>query len=519
MSTTRASFLVLAVAAVCVAGPAAEEKKEKKGRGTFTVGKETTHVTGPLDKDGYPDYAAALNERLREGVTPDNNANVLLWKAIGPRPEGRALPPELFRMLGVEPPPEKGDYFIGLSRYVEEHLKLDPRKATVGLEEQLGHACERPWTAKEQPHLAAWLKANEKPLALAVEASRRPHYFWPLRGTLLSALLPGVSKCRELTNALAARALLRVAEGDADGAWQDLLACHRLGRLVGRGGTLIEALVGMAIDGLAARADLAFLAHGKLDAKRLTACLRDLEKLPPLPAVADKLDLIERFSTLETALLIDRHGARYLEGLTADRPKEPDPVVERALQGIAWDGALRNINLWYDRVVAAVREPDRPAREKKLADIEAELKAMKARLTAEGALARMLGDASADARGKVIGEVVLGLMAPAFRKVQSAADRAGQTQDNLQVAFALAAHRAEHGRYPKELDALAPAYLARVPPDLFSGKPLIYRPGEGGYLLYSVGPNGKDEGGRGPKDEPPGDDLAVRMPPTEPRRE
>src|SRR5262249_58284858 len=82
----------------------------------------------------------------------------------------------------------------------------------------------------------------------------------------------------------------------------------------------------------------------------------------------------------------------------------------------------------------------------------------------------------------------------------------------------LAGYGAEQGRYPKELEALAPAHLARVPQDLFSGKPLIYRPGETGYLLYSVGPNGKDEGGRGPEDEPSGDDLAVRMPPPEPRR-
>ena len=57
-------------------------------RSTFTVGTETTYVTGPLDKQGYVDYVAALNERLREGITPENNANVLIWQALGPRPEG-----------------------------------------------------------------------------------------------------------------------------------------------------------------------------------------------------------------------------------------------------------------------------------------------------------------------------------------------------------------------------------------------------------------------------------------------
>jgi hypothetical protein len=65
---------------------------------------------------------------------------------------------------------------------------------------------------------------------------------------------------------------------------------------------------------------------------------------------------------------------------------------------------------------------------------------------------------------------------------------------------------------------LAPKYLKRIPSDLFSGQALIYRPNEDGYLLYSVGVNGKDEDGRGHDDEPAGDDLSVRIPLPELRR-
>jgi len=91
-------------------------------------------------------------------------------------------------------------------------------------------------------------------------------------------------------------------------------------------------------------------------------------------------------------------------------------------------------------------------------------------------------------------------------------------QRNLQVAFALAAYQREHGRYPKTLAALAPRYIAEVPLDLFSDRALIYRPSGNGYLLYSVGPNGKDEDGRDFESDPPGDDLSVRMPLPKPRQ-
>ena len=65
---------------------------------------------------------------------------------------------------------------------------------------------------------------------------------------------------------------------------------------------------------------------------------------------------------------------------------------------------------------------------------------------------------------------------------------------------------------PREIGRTGPQVPGGVPGDLFSGKALVYRPTENGYLLYSVGVNGKDDGGRSADDEPPGDDLHVRMP-------
>src|ERR1700731_3558074 len=61
------------------------------GLGRFTVGKETSYVTSPVDKNGYVDYVTALNDRLSEGVTPNNNANVVIWRMLGPHPEGGTM--------------------------------------------------------------------------------------------------------------------------------------------------------------------------------------------------------------------------------------------------------------------------------------------------------------------------------------------------------------------------------------------------------------------------------------------
>jgi hypothetical protein len=497
---------------------AAESKPTPK----FPVGKETTYVTGPLNKEGYIDYEAALNDRLGKGVTPEKNANVLLWKALGPTPEGgRGMPAEFFKRLGIKEPPRGGAYFIGLVAYLKDHLKLDRAKWDA-IEDQRSRAGQRPWTAKDYPHVAGWLKANAKPLAVAVEATRRPAYFNPLvshraekgPGGLIGALLPSVQKCREIASALTARALLRVGEGKFDAAWQDLLACHRLARHVGRGATLIEALVGMALEQVASNADLAYLERAKLTPGQVRDRLKDLQALPPLPPLADKIALGERFMFLDSVQMLRRGGPGVLESMAGGGPaRKPDAKELRAMGKIDWRPALRNGNRWYDRLAAALRVKGRARRQKELDRIEADLRALKDATGRSADLARLgLWEGAPDKVGKTIGDILIALLMPAVRKVQDAYDRSEQVQRNLHVAFALAVYQREHGRYPAKLDDLAPRYLASVPNDIFSGKALIYRPAKGGYLLYSVGVNGKDEGGRWYDDDPPGDDPRVRMP-------
>jgi hypothetical protein len=489
----------------------------------FPVGKATTYVTEPLDEDGRIDYAGALNERLSEDVTPRNNANVLLWKAFGPHPEGATMPEEFFQWLGIEPLPEQGDYFIPLRRYLREQGKQEPVRDANAPYEKLSHCTQNLWKASEHKDIAAWLKANEKPLALVLEASKRSHYFspWTPKRTekgpspLFNALLPGVQACRELAQALTARAMLRLGEGRFDEAWQDLLACHRLGRLLSHGGSMVEFLVALALDTVAGKADLAFLVRAPWKGDRIQNCLRDLQQLPPMAPLADKVDSGERFMILDTVTMIDRYGPESLESLSrAASPKEPSFFSKLFHASIDWEPALSKINRWYDRIAKALRNPNRDAREKELKQIEADLKELKyeCEISVTDKLYLFIAPDSARIRGELIGKILIGLMMPALSKVQSASDRCEQQQNNLYLAFALAAYQRDHGHYPKKLDDLTPKYLDNIPIDLFSGEPLVYRPSKNGYLLYSVGVNGRDEAGLGPEDEPPGDDLTVRMP-------
>ena len=65
------------------------------------------------------------------------------------------------------------------------------------------------------------------------------------------------------------------------------------------------------------------------------------------------------------------------------------------------------------------------------------------------------------------------------------------------TACALERHWLAHGNYPEHLAELVPSYLDKVPLDIIDGQPLRYRrTDDGKFVLYSIGLDGKDDGGK-----------------------
>jgi len=64
------------------------------------------------------------------------------------------------------------------------------------------------------------------------------------------------------------------------------------------------------------------------------------------------------------------------------------------------------------------------------------------------------------------------------------------------MTIALKRYQLEHGGYPPDLNSLVPEFVPSVPRDPVDGQPLRYRLNtDGTFTLYSIGENGKDDGG------------------------
>ncbi len=96
---------------------------------------------------------------------------------------------------------------------------------------------------------------------------------------------------------------------------------------------------------------------------------------------------------------------------------------------------------------------------------------------------------------------------------QELSDHTEMRRRLLITAIALARFRQQTGAFPESLQSMIPTYLTEVPLDLYSGLlPIYVKSPEDGYLLYSIGADGIDSGGRMRTKEVNSDDIAVRVP-------
>lgn len=443
----------------------------------FSVSKETTYYTTPVRSDGTIDYVEALNARLAAGVTPQNNAAIPLLEAMAEAAVGRVEHYNKVRArLGMAalPAPKAG-------AAAPAPAFNGPQPANFDLSQ---HGT---WTADKAPDVAKWLKSLDARLNLLVDASRRDRYHMPLvreneRDFMVLVLLPHLGETRTLASALKARALLALGNEDFGAFRRDAIAIVRLGRVMTRGATVIEWLVAANIEAMGLDAISLSASGGWLSAAQVKQLQADLGAAPPDVSMSDVFDLDERGFPLEMLQACAAHGMgewrRALEGTQVNIPAPADAGNKD------WDAAMRHVNAWYDRAGAVRRKLTFPARLAAANELDAEL----------AELAAKAGKGKQGVTIEALEDRLLVEMSSALGRAMAMETRLLVDRNLTDVALALSAFRAASGEYPGDLAELKPAYLKAVPVDQFTDRPLVYHVEGGGYVLKSLGANGKDDG-------------------------
>lgn len=311
-------------------------------------------------------------------------------------------------------------------------------------------------------------------------AMGRPHARFPIRyEDHVGALLPHLSVLRTFARIAALRALAALSENRAEAAKDDLLLGLRLAESVDGEPLLISKLVTLAqIEVL-----MPVLWEG------LTRQQWDEAQLAAIESALARFDFVTGFQrairgerSIFTFGVIEalRKQPRLLDALTGGSDGNAVTfLLWRLLPGGWLDYNKAYIGQLYQRLIETADPVARRFSPEKASALEKEF---------ETHVARSRWNPN---------RMMAAMLFPSVSKVQERCAAMQATLDLARVATALERHRLKHRTLPETLDALAPAFLSRVPHDVITGAPLKYQRGElSGFTLYAVGWNGTDDGGQ-----------------------
>jgi hypothetical protein len=319
---------------------------------------------------------------------------------------------------------------------------------------------------------AAAVAANAEALATLRSGFSQDYQNPSRRG--FEALFPELAKFRNLARLLNAEGQVRETKGDFAGAAQSRLDSMQFGSELPRGGNLISALVGIACEKIGMRPLWALV--DKLDASGAREAAKRLEMINA------------RRASMADALLEEKWSSEV--GLSKEFQRENTFNLAKGLYSSTSDESSSN-GPSFGSVILPLMVT---SKSQIMANHGAYMDAMAAR-------ARMPYQAVLHQPRPILPtDPINAVLLPVFDKA-SLKEKDMQMQSNLLLtAFALRAYQAEKGDSPENLEALVSGgYLSKIPADPFSESgesPVQYRRLENGkYLLYSIGPDGKDDAG------------------------
>ncbi|WP_435007314.1 ABC transporter permease [Tundrisphaera lichenicola] len=409
----------------------------------------------------------------------------IAWRAWGIPDVGPQYAASRSGVVSVPPGQDASEAYRLALDLVRNRSGLDLLR--TGSNPEIDSVIDRGWNSEQTGAGALW-RENGPAIEAAREAATRPlsGFKIPESMTLLSGYDPVSAKLPLLGMLLALDTRERLARDDLTGAWADILAQLRMANHLAEGEATLSRMasatilhhraIGLAID---------WAGHPQQTAETIRRARDSLKSIPPLPTATETLRA--------ESLLIDR---------TLDLPVED---LHEILLGQRFSSLIAS---WWERIHA------RRLARRMIADLIPE---------AEREPWQRTRDVRLDPRPE--GSPLARLIFPAFQWVIFGLDSEMVGRRALDQILALRSWQFAHdGKYPDQLDEIVPTQLDRLPSDPYSGKPFGYvrsegqpvlttmaisnkqfptvgtsptfqRTREGQPILYSIGRDGKDDGG------------------------
>lgn len=309
-----------------------------------------------------------------------------------------------------------------------------------------------------------------------------------LSGSLVEVLLPHLGEMRVIAQMLALDARLAATEGDGERAASNLLAMIGIAEQMRELPLLINDLVSISILAVAID-EVVRIIHDyptMLSDKALAALAHALAGFPPDGRSLARFegermvfeDTVQRLYSLNSdgnGVLVS--GAfeelQTLEGRTPDTTGVANTLVGPVAAAVMADRktTLGFYNDAIDGLLAWGEQPtwSRGAYQNPVEALDTPLSRARHHLAS--------------------------MIMPTFEHTVRQDEQTAFVRDATLVIIAITLFERREGRLPSTLDELVPAFLPRVPLDMFSGEPIRYRVESDSFVLWSVGNDYIDDGG------------------------
>ncbi len=381
------------------------------------------------------------------------------------------------------------------------------------------------WSSKDYPELAQWLQQQQRTITKLLEASKVEKCVFPItHDTLsLSDTMDYLPNIRGWTFLLVRAGNNDVAEGRMEEGLEKYLCVKKIGDHIWQQSTILEILVGMAVEDLALGRFKAFVITAVATEEHLSLIEKAVADIKhdwasDIPRILECEKLMAKNLMCSMAYQINSEGRTRFsrDPVAAMRPEFPEELplltywqrkVIKAGTILAWFGmpstpqkAGEIIDGIYGDFYSMI-ESDFDWQQK---PTEFSLSSIKFNF---GFLAKL----------------IVGMSIESYYRIHDIYLRNIAGQRGTRIIIALRRYKNQTGQWPDKLDDIKSIAPAEILIDPINGGSFVYKLTEENFTLYSKGKNNIDEGGlreitidpnesKWPKTE--GDDILIWLPKT-----
>lgn len=351
--------------------------------------------------------------------------------------------------------------------------------------EELRQAWPGEMNESELNTLKTWLSSNTEVLAHLKQAAQQP-YCWIERNStdneIFNIEITEIPNIRNVVWCLCSQAKLYALEGKVEQAFEQVIELYKMGSHYSGPITLVEQLVGIAICQLSFNA-----AYQILDRSDMNSDIMDVfqTKLEQQIHQAKPLN----FSIGENIYSLDSGQRMFTDDGSGD-----GQLIPSKLYKLKKESPLLPSISYVKAIMICLNHPGRrdtiQLQQKIYKNLDTLVKQTPCQL-------RQQGTSYDDQIQKMTeGNYLLTDATASMGRLCEIYQRKKTSGEALISTLGLLRYKIDNGIYPPALQELVESgYLKNIPADPYSDKPLMYKPIDDNFTLYSVGVDFKDNGG------------------------